>query len=90
MAKKPKPPSPPPNPEIAAGGVRKTRFVMYAFIASLKDCGHEASHVRQVLRELLDGGPHEHTTTADCWCEPEVEYVDPETGAAVYLHRVPQ
>ncbi len=28
-----------------------------------------------------------HTITADCWCEPEVDYVDPDTGATVYVHR---
>jgi len=31
--------------------------------------------------------PREHVSRADCWCEPETNYVDPETGATVYVHR---
>lgn len=29
----------------------------------------------------------EHAASADCWCVPEVEYRDPETGTAVYVHK---
>lgn len=36
--------------------------------------------------ELQDAAP-EHVASADCWCLPEVEYVDSETGATVYVHR---
>ena len=28
----------------------------------------------------------QHTTSADCWCGPTVDYVDPDTGATVYVH----
>lgn len=52
---KPRPPKPIPHPDVAAGGVRRTRYYMHAFIDSLRECGHQPSDVRQVLRELLDG-----------------------------------
>lgn len=29
----------------------------------------------------------EHKPSQDCWCQPEVDHVDPETGCAVYVHR---
>jgi hypothetical protein len=31
--------------------------------------------------------PHEHTTTPECWCDPYVDYVDPDTGIEVWVHR---
>ena len=32
-------------------------------------------------------GPAEHVASAGCWCSPEVDYKDPDTGATVYVHR---
>lgn len=33
----------------------------------------------------------EHVTDGTpCWCNPEVAYTDPETGASVIVHREPQ
>jgi hypothetical protein len=29
----------------------------------------------------------QHNASADCWCEPTVDYKDPDTGVAVYVHR---
>lgn len=29
----------------------------------------------------------EHEASAECWCEPELNYVDPVTGASVYVHK---
>lgn len=29
----------------------------------------------------------EHIASPDCWCEPELDYVDPETGNEVWVHR---
>lgn len=29
----------------------------------------------------------EHEASADCWCEPELDSVDPDTGAKVWVHR---
>jgi hypothetical protein len=31
----------------------------------------------------------EHITAAYCWCNPTVDYINPETGAAVYVHHEP-
>ena len=28
-----------------------------------------------------------HTASRDCWCEPEVNFTDSETGASVIVHR---
>ena len=40
--------------------------------------------------EHLKSIAQEHVASEDCWCGPEVEYMDPETGAAVYVHKRPQ
>lgn len=29
----------------------------------------------------------EHEASPDCWCEPAVDSVDPDTGATVYVHK---
>lgn len=29
----------------------------------------------------------EHEASADCWCEPEIDYTDPDTGISVYVHK---
>ena len=29
----------------------------------------------------------DHINSPDCWCEPELEYVDPESGSEVWVHR---
>lgn len=31
--------------------------------------------------------PREHISSPDCWCEPELDYKDPDTGAEVWVHR---
>lgn len=28
-----------------------------------------------------------HEKSPDCWCQPELEYEDPETGNQVWVHR---
>jgi len=34
---------------------------------------------------------HEHVTDGSpCWCDPELNYVDPETGVKVWVHKEPQ
>lgn len=32
----------------------------------------------------------EHIASKDCWCLPEVDYIDPLTGSAVLIHKYPQ
>jgi len=34
-------------------------------------------------REHITDGSH-------CWCDPELNYVDPDTGAKVWVHKEPQ
>jgi hypothetical protein len=29
----------------------------------------------------------EHTEDENCWCEPELYYVDPETDSKVWVHK---
>lgn len=29
----------------------------------------------------------EHSPSSDCWCEPEIESTDPDTGISVFVHR---
>jgi hypothetical protein len=29
----------------------------------------------------------DHLNSSDCWCEPELEYEDAETGNQVWVHR---
>lgn len=36
------------------------------------------------------GNVREHTMSGDCWCNPELNYTDPETGAEVWVHKEPQ
>jgi hypothetical protein len=42
------------------------------------------------LREK-NGWYRQHVTDGSpCWCEPEISYTDPETGASVVVHKEPQ
>jgi len=42
------------------------------------------------LREK-NGWYRQHVTDGSpCWCEPEISYTDPETGASVIVHKEPQ
>ena len=40
----------------------------------------------------IAGAPvaREHRTSGDCWCNPELNYVDPVTGVEVWVHKEPQ
>ena len=34
--------------------------------------------------------PHlEHVLDSSCWCNPDVNYIDPDTGVAVIVHKEP-
>ena len=48
------------------------------------------------IKEMSDGTKYRvtpkgwkkmHKDSADCWCGPELDYVDPETGVSVYVHK---
>jgi hypothetical protein len=34
--------------------------------------------------------PEHITDGTPCWCNPELDYVDPETGVKVWVHKEPQ
>jgi hypothetical protein len=36
----------------------------------------------QEREHITDGG--------QCWCNPDIDYIDPDTGAAVIIHKEPQ
>lgn len=40
-----------------------------------------------VKESLQVDRPREHISSPDCWCEPELYYKDPDTGAEVWVHR---
>ena len=47
------------------------------------------------LKEIRDairarGQVREHVMSGDCWCNPELNYVDPVTGVEVWVHKEPQ
>jgi hypothetical protein len=60
------------------------------------NCGTTtAQHSPECIAEhaaAVAGGPmeREHETSADCWCNPEIDYTDPATGVSVYVHKRPQ
>ena len=43
-------------------------------------------HLMRTLTVLLSS-ERQHIGGRDCWCGPTAEYVDPDTGAAVYVHK---
>lgn len=63
------------------------------------DCGHadECDGEYATYYPLQDGGlcsvqpcsapKRQHVARADCWCEPTVDYTDPDTGVSVFVHR---
>lgn len=57
--------------------------------AGIEECERvNAEMVRQVA--VPQGPVREHTTDGkECWCHPEVHYIDPITGVAVIVHNKP-
>ena len=47
-----------------------------------------ANRVDKAIRAR--GNVREHNMSGDCWCNPELNYTDPETGAEVWVHKEPQ
>jgi hypothetical protein len=41
---------------------------------------------KYAFRECMQAA-HKHIMNPTCWCEPELNYIDPDTGVAVYVHR---
>jgi len=65
-------------------------FDVHARLYELRNEWFEVKTLGQLMRALkerLSGKAPEHTASQDCWCKPEAEYVDPESGAKVWVHR---
>lgn len=39
------------------------------------------------LKQIENAVNNVHSETAECWCMPEIDYVDPVTGVKVYVHK---
>lgn len=54
-------------------------------------CGerYEVMTLGQLMRTLtaLLSSQRQHIGSADCWCGPTVEFKDPASGAAVWVHK---
>ena len=54
-------------------------------------CGerYEVVTLGQLMRTLsaMLSSQRQHIGSADCWCSPTVEFKDPVSGAAVWVHR---
>ena len=66
------------------------RELMQQALEALEDYEPNDAHkVSAALRERL--ARQEHITDGSkCWCDPELDYKDPETGAEVWVHRSTQ
>jgi hypothetical protein len=49
----------------------------------LKELGLTVKDVVKMIEEHT----REHIDSETCWCEPELDYTDPDTGVSVYVHR---
>ena len=55
--------------------------------------GEALQRVEEALTALPEGAAEhiksivEHVASPECWRGPAVDYVDPETGAAVWVHK---
>lgn len=60
-----------------------------AFVHGRKLARKERDSLRRDIADFLDGvrTRRQHDASADCWCGPTIEHVDPDTGAAVYVHK---
>jgi len=49
----------------------------------LKELGYTVEDVVKMVEEHI----REHIASETCWCKPELDYTDPDTGVSVYVHR---
>jgi hypothetical protein len=69
--------------------VQYLRDLAKGYANSFVDGWQEEYRRLQAIADRLESliPRREHVTSGDCWCEPELDYVDPVTGAKVYVHR---
>jgi hypothetical protein len=63
--------------------------IEYQEISNLpSSVGWDETHARQLQLYKLEAIKHDiHIDTQYCWCEPELNYQNPTTGAQVWVHR---
>ena len=50
-----------------------------------------AENARELGLSYEQPAQQEHVTDGSpCWCNPELDYKDPDTGAEVWIHKEPQ
>ena len=71
------------NPPHDAWQYRGCDSKLAEAITALREALEQPVSQEPVKREhITDGSP--------CWCNPELNYKDPETGAEVWVHKEPQ
>jgi len=72
----------------AVGMMSEARRGDAAEYAEMAGALQRARQQIHVLQSHLDARTQRaHVASADCWCGPTVEHIDPDTGAAVLVHR---
>jgi len=68
-------------------------MVMVVPLDAYNDMMEAITALREALQQPVSQEPvkREHITDGSpCWCNPELNYKDPETGAEVWVHKEPQ
>jgi len=75
--------------ECSPGGIEDENGVMrrYAHIAWSQEYPEEGA---MPLGVEIVSTEREHEASEDCWCSPELNYVDPDNGNKVFVHRQAQ
>lgn len=64
---------------------------VHARLEAMRDESFDAKTLGQLMRTLAArlkwAAGREHEASRACWCEPTVDYVDPQTGVAILVHR---
>ena len=55
--------------------------------ARIKFIADNPATARALSLKVPSPSGEEHIASENCWCGPEAAYVDPETGATVFVHR---
>ena len=75
------------NGNVMEHGVPRTEYyseVQLDLVEMGWKYGYDAGLAEQPAQQehVTDGSP--------CWCNPELDYKDPDTGAEVWIHKEPQ
>lgn len=61
-------------------------------LQAICDDRYEVKTLGQLMRTLtaMLSSQRQHVASAECWCSPTVEFKDPATGNAVWVHKQEQ